>query len=713
MKRQQPIQNFFFPLKTSKQDQNAEPCDTSSTASEGASISTEDSEPTTEEHTQSMGHSKCSSVTKFPFIEVAKEGYWCKTCKSAYNQGKLLVDGKTGGAWIVKPISKSNASKLGEKAAKHGSSGLHRHAESILIQSQTISEAINEAAKSADDQTKFMRKNMAVASYFLFKQEVAHTTNWRSLLSTFSIVNPQIEHWFKGRPANAHYLSARNSTDWLEACGATVRTLTLEKVQTSISTFKKFSYMADECTDINGRQILSHCIRYLDVNGQPTDAFLDVEVIHDASASSVTTHILNKLSTSGLDSSKMASCSFDGAANFSGRHGGVQALLKQKCNPHLCYTHCRGHLLQLALVRAAESSKETKRAINLVSSLYSFFSKSPKRLGVLEKIENALELKLKLVKPGKTRWLSHERSLAVILNVLEPLILALESIYEDGADMSSEAGGLLLQLRSEKTIAVLTLVDRFLRPLASLNNAIQAATTTAVDLCPVIEATTEAIAEISVEAVLKEVRTSAEKLLENGTFIELLREENESNLTRQLTHYKDLILDNLRQRLVDPTRTLRSFYVCLSQKRESVNWREVLPAVGLPYDEEYGRNLDAEWNIFRRLNEDLTSTAFLSSLLVVPHLVAMFPRLQDVVGHLLLLPITTATVERSFSALNRVLSSERSRLLPNHVNELLSITIEGPEVPDARDATDDDRRAFMDFIAKVVRWYSSKKPRRM
>lgn len=300
----------------------------------------------------------------------------------------------------------------------------------------------------------------------------------------------------------------------------------------------------------------------------------------------------------------------------------------------------------------------------------------------------------------------------MILKVHEPLILALESIYQDGADMSSEAGGLLLQLRSEKTIAIITLVDRFLGPLASLNNAIQATTTTAVDLCPVIEATTEAIAAISVEAALKEVRTSAEKLLENGTFVEVLTDENKSNLTRELNKYKALILDNLRQRLVDPTSTLRSFYMCLSQKQDAVNWREVLPAIGLPHDEEHARNLDAEWNIFRRLKEDLTSTAFLSSLLVVPHFVAMFPKLQDVVGHLLLLPITTATVERSFSSLNRVLSSERSRLLPNHVNELLSITIEGPELPDVRDATDNDRRVFQDFIAKVVGCYS-KKPRRM
>ncbi|CAN7945744.1 unnamed protein product [Ixodes hexagonus] len=631
MKRHQPIENFFMSRKTSKSNDSETPCGDVST-SPGSSSSSQtavDLEPTADDSVQPKVQSR-RSFTRFPFIEASKDRYWCKTCKQAYNEGRLHVDGKTSRAWIIKPISKLNAHKLAEKAAKHNSSGQHRHAERLLSQPQTISEVLNEAAKSADDKTRFMRKNMAVASYFLFKQEVAHTSNWRPLLSFLAQVNPEVEKWFKARPANAHYLSARNSTDWLEAFGATVKETTVEKVKTSLSTFGKFSYMADECTDINGRQILSHCVRYLDANGLPTDAFLAVEVIDDTSAASVTSQILKELSTSGLDSTKMASCAFDGAANFSGRHGGVQALHKQQCNPHLCYTHCRAHLLQLALVRAAESSKEIKRTISLVSSLYSFFSKSPKRLSVLEKIEDALGLKLKLVKPGKTRWLSHERSLSVILRLLEPLLVALESIYQHGGDMSSEAGGLLLQLRSEKTIAIISFVDRLFKPLASLNSAIQNTSTTAVDLCPLVEATTEAIVELSVEGVLRDVNTSVQHLEKSGTHIQALTPDDQKSLAFQLTKYKELILANLRERLVDRSTALRCFYASLSQKKQVVDWKAVLPAVGLRYDEEIASNLDAEWNIFRRLQEDLTCIRFLSSLLVQPHHAAMFPSLRDV-----------------------------------------------------------------------------------
>ena len=45
---------------------------------------------------------------------------------------------------------------------------------------------------------------------------------------------------------------------------------------------------------------------------------------------------------------------------------------------------------------------------------------------------------------------------------------------------------------------------------------------------------------------------------------------------------------------------------------------------------------------------------------------------------LLLLPVGTASVERSFSTMNRILSSERCRLLPGHICQLMQLAVEGP-----------------------------------
>ncbi|KAH1165636.1 hypothetical protein KIL84_023195 [Mauremys mutica] len=91
-----------------------------------------------------------------------------------------------------------------------------------------------------------------------------------------------------------------------------------------------------------------------------------------------------------------------------------------------------------------------------------------------KQIEDTLGLKFKLVQPGKTCWLSHEQFLSVVLKLLQPLLLALESIHQDRTDLRSEVGGLLLLLRSEKTIAILSLVILLMKPLGTLNNVIQA-----------------------------------------------------------------------------------------------------------------------------------------------------------------------------------------------------------------------------------------------
>ena len=60
----------------------------------------------------------------------------------------------------------------------------------------------------------------------------------------------------------------------------------------------------------------------------------------------------------------------------------------------------------------------------------------------------------------------------------------------------------------------------------------------------------------------------------------------------------------------------------------------------------------------------------------------MFPCFFLVSKKLLLLPVGTASVERSFSSMNRILTKLRNRLTINHLDSLMKISIEGPEIPD-------------------------------
>ena len=81
--------------------------------------------------------------------------------------------------------------------------------------------------------------------------------------------------------------------------------------------------------------------------------------------------------------------------------------------------------------------------------------------------------------------------------------------------------------------------------------------------------------------------------------------------------------------------------------------------------------LGSEWRILRRLPEDLHNQESLIRLATSPERAAMFPAFSSAVKKLLLLPIGSASVERSFSTIYRIVSSKRSRLLPDHTCQLM------------------------------------------
>ena len=55
--------------------------------------------------------------------------------------------------------------------------------------------------------------------------------------------------------------------------------------------------------------------------------------------------------------------------------------------------------------------------------------------------------------------------------------------------------------------------------------------------------------------------------------------------------------------------------------------------------------------------------------------------LQALYEILLVNPVTTASVERSLSTMNRILRKARNRTIPETLTHCVIVSIEGPEVP--------------------------------
>ena len=118
-----------------------------------------------------------------------------------------------------------------------------------------------------------------------------------------------------------------------------------------------------------------------------------------------------------------------------------------------------------------------------------------------------------------------------------------------------------------------------------------------------------------------------------------------------------------------------------------------------------------EWKYARRAPEDVELTVFASC----PRIIATFPALSQLAVRLLLLPIDTATCERSFSAMNRLLCSKRNQLTAEHLEQLMFISHEGPEIPHPRltgAVADQAQNSYDDFVRQVYEQFLIQ-PRRL
>ena len=226
--------------------------------------------------------------------------------------------------------------------------------------------------------------------------------------------------------------------------------------------------------------------------------------------------ILRALNSVGLNPGHMVAVAFDGAANMSGKKGGVQALLKEH-SANLIYVQCRSHLLQLALVRAAERCAPVKRVLAIINKLYAMFKHSPKRLAVLESVQCAVDgTSHKLIQAGSTRWLSYDGSIAVVHKHYTAICLSLESIYADATDLSCDAGGLLLELRNVQTLHLICILQNIFQPLARLSRALQTKDANISTSVALIKATIKGIKDFSSEAVETDVAATLSKLKDAG-----------------------------------------------------------------------------------------------------------------------------------------------------------------------------------------------------
>lgn len=193
-----------------------------------------------------------------------------------------------------------------------------------------------------------------------------------------------------------------------------------------------YSIIIDESTDLSTLKVLCIMVRFFShKTGQVVTTFYRILKIIECDAKSVHKVIVDQFEKDGLKLENMVGIGVDGANVMVGKHNSVTAILKRKL-PDLIIVKCVSHSLHLCAEKAAELLP--RQLEFLVRETHNWFSYSPKRLDyyktLFETINNNKDPK-KIQGLSGTRWLARYQAVCTILEQWDELKLLFSIAQSD------------------------------------------------------------------------------------------------------------------------------------------------------------------------------------------------------------------------------------------------------------------------------------------
>lgn len=629
--------------------------------------------------------------------------YYCEVCTVNPTLLRVLRASNKEEYFVNKGVPKN--SDPGRKADAHMKQLSHSQSfdfakvisgeKKTLLDSMT-QQAITEKAKKEADTNVYIKEFLR-AAYWLFKNEIPHTTNFESLLDLLCLQDENLCHFSQKRASNATYRSKATITEFLEIMSDVLDKETVTLLTQSISLFHGWSLLADE-TSLHGASLLGIYVRFIHPRSfEPTEEMIHCVPIESTKAVDIFKAIDMVVVERNLDISKLKCVSFDGAANMSSPTNGVYGLMKINWKlPDLIYQHCSAHRLQLVAKAVAKDSKIITDSLWLVQEIYKFFNNSNKKLELLKRWTHLAESKaIKLVEIAPTRWLSHGNALKRLLKLYTAIIKSFDFIQDNmnyDVNDRTRALGFLDAMLSKRTIIIFFYLDSVLSKMNTLSKLFQnkqaTLSMTIMSTKGIIMELSELVSEqTSIETVTgPKVSAMIDSLKELGmeVFEPSPRRTEQVDwklkLFQQLNEYTDSLVTELSRRFGKDTEMLIHLLPFNHH-----DWPNMVTDLQLKLFDTHalvdeGRHISKHISLSPQI--DTTSPSKLwQSFLKDGYTRQMFPEHSFVSTLMLILPIGSCTVERCFSYSSRICSDSRAALSLNHVSDLVRISQQGPNFP--------------------------------
>ena len=484
----------------------------------------------------------------------------------------------------------------------------------------------------------------------------------------------------------------------------------LRKLLSDIRSAEFFSVIADEATDISNKEQMTVCIRWVDedflIHEDP------VELIHlpKTDSNTLTSALKDSLIRLCLPISQCRGQAYDGASSMSGHLNGVAAQI-QKEFPSALYVHCLAHCTNLCLQSVGRQCIPIRDALDLVMELSQLIRYSPKRSTLFENLQSQLSPQspsLKALCP--TRWTVRT---AAISSVIENYAVLCEALAEINLSTHDEygrkAGGFLAQMEKFSTFFGLKLSHLIFSGTEQLSISLQGKDTTVQESINAAELAVKFLERLRQDSSFDEFYSGvveASKELTSSPTLPRYRKPPtkpgdvsaashvfatpQSYFRRQYYEALDLVTNELKRRF--------------QQKRglpvAAVIEKTMLAAAGgsleqVPDDFQiYKGDLDlARLHIQLQMLPDLIRTrnmkltndipirkvtnvrTLCEVMNEVPMSKGMFSEVLRLIKIFYTIPVTTATAERTFSALRRLKTYLRATMSQQRLNHTMLLYV--------------------------------------
>ena len=453
-----------------------------------------------------------SWYTKHPWLHYcpARQSALCFQCARAYESGSGRGDQESA----FTHVGVKNWRKALGKFRDHEKSKAHL---SLISAADTgcrpIESVIKSASRSAQESARKNLRTLITTVQFLARQGLAlrghdgSEGNFKELLRLRSGDCPELAEWLK-RKENFTHQDIQN--ELLRLISHDVLRGVVAEVNAG-SEAKYFAVIVDGTQDVSRVEQESLCVRFVDDDFHVHEEFLGFFECASSTGNDLAQMVQDALCRLNLPIANLRGMAFDGAANMSGRERGAQAILR-RTQPAALFVHCGAHCANLVAKDSCEASSLVRAALACVNELGTMFSQSGKfRQKFTEICSDAGAASQKLRPLCPTRWAVRLAAVDSTISHYKEILATLEELGAGASHLSARAAGLHAQLIKGSTLVALQMVRSVLAPLDRLCRAVQSPTFTVSALLEGVKTTVELLKaqRESADSAVKEFLTQA------------------------------------------------------------------------------------------------------------------------------------------------------------------------------------------------------------